>query len=162
MNEQSVAIDPRRFREVCGQYATGVAVVTASAGQGRQIGVTVNSFTSVSLEPPLVQFSLDRKASVFPIFTTTDHFVINVLSTGQRQLSSRFALRSDGFEEVTVAVGVYGCPVIGGCLANIECEKYAVYDGGDHVIILGRVVELHCAPANEPLLFFRGSYGTFT
>jgi flavin reductase (DIM6/NTAB) family NADH-FMN oxidoreductase RutF len=161
MNEQSVAIDPRRFREVCGQYATGVAVVTATGGQGRQIGVTVNSFTSVSLEPPLVQFSLDRKASVFPIFTTTDHFVINVLSTGQRQLSSRFALRSDGFEEVTVAVGVYGCPVIGGCLANIECEKYAVYDGGDHVIILGRVMELHCAPANEPLLFFRGSYGTF-
>lgn len=162
MNEQSVAIDPRRFREVCGQYATGVAVVTASGGQGRHIGVTVNSFTSVSLEPPLVQFSLDRKASVFPIFTTTDHFVINVLSTGQRQLSSRFALRSDGFEEVTVAVGAYGCPVIGGCLANIECEKFAVYDGGDHVIILGRVMELHCAPANEPLLFFRGSYGTFT
>jgi flavin reductase (DIM6/NTAB) family NADH-FMN oxidoreductase RutF len=162
MDEQRVTIDPRRFREVCGQYATGVAVVTACGGQGRSFGVTVNSFTSVSLDPPLVQFSLDRKASVFPIFIEATHFVINVLSTGQRQYSSRFALRSDAFEEVVYAAGMHGCPVLEGCIANIECEKYAVYDGGDHVIILGRVMHLHCAPGNEPLLFFRGGFGTFT
>jgi flavin reductase (DIM6/NTAB) family NADH-FMN oxidoreductase RutF len=162
MSEDCVAIDPRRFREVCGQYATGVAVVTARCDQGRPKGVTVNSFTSVSLDPPLVQFSLDRKASIFPIFQDTTHFVVNVLSSEQRPLSSRFALKSDAFEEVVYAAGADGCPVLHGCLANLECEKFAVYDGGDHVIILGRVRQLHCAPANEPLLFFRGSYGTFT
>src|SRR3546814_803370 len=74
MDEDCVAIDPRRFREVCGQYATGVAVVTARCGEGRPTGVTVNSFTSVSLDPPLIQFSLDRKASVFPIFLDVTHF----------------------------------------------------------------------------------------
>jgi flavin reductase (DIM6/NTAB) family NADH-FMN oxidoreductase RutF len=162
MEKQRMDIDSRRFREVCGHYATGVAVVTACGGQGRLAGVTVNSFTSVSLDPPLVQFSLDRKASVFPIFTDASHFVINVLSNEQRQHSSRFALNSDAFEEVVYGPGMHGAPVLEGCIANIECEKYAVYDAGDHVIILGRVTELHCAPANEPLLFFRGSYGTFT
>ena len=162
LDPKHAAPTSQQLRHALGRFVTGVTIVTCRDPRGTPAGLTANSFGGVSLEPPLVQFSLDRKASVFPIFTTTDHFVINVLSTGQRQLSSRFALRSDGFEEVTVAVGVYGCPVIGGCLANIECEKYAVYDGGDHVIILGRVMELHCAPANEPLLFFRGSYGTFT
>lgn len=162
MDEDCVAIDPRRFREVCGQYATGVAVVTARCGEGRPAGVTVNSFTSVSLDPPLIQFSLDRKASVFPIFIDTAHFAVNVLSSEQRPLSSRFALKSDAFEEVGYAAGSHGCPVLEGCIANIECEKFAVYDGGDHVIILGRVKQVHCAPANEPLLFFRGGYGTFT
>jgi flavin reductase (DIM6/NTAB) family NADH-FMN oxidoreductase RutF len=162
MDEQRIVIDSRRFREVCGHYATGVAVVTACGGQAGMVGVTVNSFTSVSLDPPLVQFSLDRKASVFPIFTDATHFVINVLSTEQRQHSSRFALKSDAFEEVVYAAGMHGCPVLEGCIANIECEKYAVYDAGDHVIILGRVTALHCASETEPLLFFRGSYGTFT
>ena len=160
MEEQRVVINSRRFREVCGHYATGVAVVTACGGQERMVGVTVNSFTSVSLDPPLVQFSLDRKASVFPIFTNASHFVINVLSSDQRQHSSRFALDSDAFEEVVYAAGMHGCPVLEGCIANIECEKYAVYDAGDHVIILGRVTALHCASEVEPLLFFRGSYRT--
>ena len=162
MKDDREVIDSRRFREVCGQYATGVAVVTARCGEGLPKGFTVNSFTSVSLDPPLVQFSLDRKASIFPIFQDATHFVVNVLSSEQRPLSSRFALKSDAFEEVVYRSGTTGCPVLHGCLANLECEKFAVYDGGDHVIILGRVRQLHCAPSNEPLLFFRGSYGTFT
>jgi len=162
MDDDCAAIDSRRFREVCGQDATGVAVVTACCVEGRPKGVTVNSFTSVSLEPPLVQFSLDRKASIFPVFIDATHFAVNVLSSGQRALSSRFALSSDAFEEVGYAAGGDGCPVLEGCLANLECAKFAIYDGGDHVIILGRVRRLHCAPAREPLLFFRGSYGTFS
>jgi len=161
MNDGQAGIDPHQFREVCGQYATGVAVITASAAD-RQVGVTVNSFSSVSLDPPLVQFSLDRKASVFPVFTECGHFAVNVLSRGQQALSNMFAVRSDAFEEVDFSEGVGGCPVFADCVANLECEKFAVYDGGDHIIILGRVKQLRCAPTSDPLLFFRGTYGTFS
>lgn len=161
MNDGQAGIDPHQFREVCGQYATGVAVITASAAD-RQVGVTVNSFSSVSLDPPLVQFSLDRKASVFPVFTECDHFAVNVLSRGQQALSNMFAVRSDAFEEVAFSEGVGGCPVFADCVANLECEKFAVYDGGDHIIILGQVKQLRCAPTSDPLLFFRGTYGTFS
>lgn len=161
MNDVQAGIDPHQFREVCGQYATGVAVITAAAS-GRQVGVTVNSFSSVSLDPPLVQFSLDRKASVFPVFTDCGHFVVNVLSRDQQALSNLFAVNSEAFEEVEFSEGIGGCPVFADCVANLECEKFAVYEGGDHVIILGQVKQLRCAPTNEPLLFFRGTYGTFS
>ena len=161
MNSTSSDIDPSDFREVCGCYATGVTVVTVLDGQRRPFGVTANSFTSVSLDPPLVQFSLDRGASVFPVFEATDAVVINVLARDQQSLSSWFSKNSDGFDAVTHATWASGCPVLDGCLANIECTKYAVYDGGDHVIILGRVRRLACA-AGEPLLFYRGAYGDFS
>jgi flavin reductase (DIM6/NTAB) family NADH-FMN oxidoreductase RutF len=161
MDDVNTGIDPRQFREVCGQYATGVAVITAKEG-ARLVGVTVNSFSSVSLDPPLVQFSLDRKASVFPIFSACGYFAVNVLSREQQALSNMFAVRSDAFEEVAFAGGTGGCPVIEGCIANLECEKFAVYDGGDHIIVLGRVKRLQCAPATEPLLFFRGGYRSFS
>lgn len=161
MDDVPAGIDPHQFREVCGQYATGVAIITANTG-GQPVGVTVNSFSSVSLEPPLVQFSLDRKASVFPIFTDCGHFAVNVLSRGQQPLSNMFAVRSDAFEDVEFSDGVGKCPVFADCVANLECEKFAVYDGGDHVIILGQVKQLRCAPTTEPLLFFRGTYGSFS
>ena len=161
MDDVSAGIDPHQFREVCGQYATGVAIITAHSG-GQSVGVTVNSFSSVSLEPPLIQFSLDRKASVFPIFTDCEHFAVNVLSRGQQPLSNMFAVRSDAFEEVGFSHGIGKSPVFTDCVANLECEKYAVYEGGDHVIILGHVRQLQCAPTSEPLLFFRGTYGTFS
>jgi len=161
MDDVHAGIDPHEFREVCGQYATGVAVITASA-EGKASGVTVNSFSSVSLEPPLIQFSLDRKASVFPVFTACGHFAVNVLSRTQQALSNVFAVRSDAFDEVEFSLGKGECPVFVDCVANLECEKYATYGGGDHIIILGRVMQLHCAPTREPLLFFRGTYGTFS
>jgi flavin reductase (DIM6/NTAB) family NADH-FMN oxidoreductase RutF len=161
MDDAPAGFDPHQFREVCGQYATGVAVITARSADG-PVGVTVNSFSSVSLDPPLVQFSLDRKASVFPVFSDCGHFAVNILSRAQQSLSNTFAVRSDGFEEVEFAEGAGGCPVFEGCVANLECETFAVYDGGDHVIILGKVRQLQCVPAHEPLLFFRGTYGTFS
>jgi flavin reductase (DIM6/NTAB) family NADH-FMN oxidoreductase RutF len=160
MDDSHALVDARFFREVCGQYATGVAVITINAG-GRIAGLTVNSFSSVSLDPPLVQFSLDRKASSFPLFEEAGHFVVNVLCHDQQSLSNTFAVRHDAFDEVTYSDGLAGCPVFEGCLATLECEKYAVYEGGDHIIILGRVLSLDCAPSREPLLFFRGTYGTF-
>ncbi len=162
MNSTSSDIDPSDFREVCGRYATGVTVITVLDREGRPFGVTANSFTSVSLDPPLVQFSLDRGASVFPVFENADFFVVNVLARGQQQLSSWFSKNSEGFEEVPHATWASGCPILDGCLANIECTKYAVYDGGDHVIILGRVGRLIGAANGEPLLFYRGAYGDFS
>ena len=161
MDDPHALVDARHFREVCGQYATGVAVITVRTGDV-QAGLTVNSFSSVSLDPPLVQFSLDRKASMFSLFEECQNFAVNVLSRSQQSLSNMFAVRHDAFEEVTYSIGASGCPVFEDCVAHIECEKYAVYEGGDHIIILGRVLKLGCTPSHDPLLFFRGTYGTFS
>lgn len=157
----STEIDPSRFRDVCGRYATGVTVVTVLDRAGRPFGVTANSFSSVSLDPPLVQFSLDRGASVFPLFEWTESFAFNVLGRDQQWLSGRFAENADGFDDVAHTRWDSGCPILEGCIANIECEKFAVYDGGDHVIVLGRVQRLECVATGEPLLFYRGGYGGF-
>ncbi|MEM9684218.1 MAG: flavin reductase family protein [Pseudomonadota bacterium] len=162
MDDGQAGVDTTLFREVCGQYATGVAVISVAGENGQLAGVTVNSFSSVSLEPPLVQFSLDRKASVFPLFQDCGYFAVNVLSRKQQSVSNMFAVRSDGFDELPYTAGVGGCPVLDDCVANIECEKFSVYDGGDHIIILGKVMRLKCAPTIDPLLFFRGTYGTFS
>jgi flavin reductase (DIM6/NTAB) family NADH-FMN oxidoreductase RutF len=162
MDDQHALVDARQFREVCGQYATGVAIITACGEGGEPVGLTVNSFSSVSLDPPLIQFSLDRKASMFSLFEDCSHFAVNVLSRSQQPLSNMFAVRHDAFEDVVYSGGAGGCPILEDCLASLECAKYAVYDGGDHIIILGRVVNLDCAPSREPLLFFRGTYGSFS
>ncbi|MCG8546163.1 MAG: flavin reductase family protein [Alphaproteobacteria bacterium] len=161
MDDVVDSIDSRRFREVCGAYATGVAVVTAVDAAGTPTGVTVNSFSSVSLNPPLVQFSLDRGASVYPVFETADHFAVNVLAREQEWLSARFSTDANHFVGVEYIGWDNGCPIIQGCLANFECSRYALHDGGDHVIILGHVRRLECVPAGEPLLFHRGQYGSF-
>ena len=161
MDDVVDTIDSRRFREVCGAYATGVAVITAVDAAGTPTGVTVNSFSSVSLNPPLVQFSLDRGASVYPVFETADHFAVNVLAREQEWLSARFSTDANHFVGVEYIGWDNGCPIIQGCLANFECSRYALHDGGDHVIILGHVRRLECVPAGEPLLFHRGQYGSF-
>lgn len=162
MDMNQPAIDKTRFRETCGHYATGVAVVTTSNGDGTAFGVTVNSFTSVSLDPPLVQFSLDRKASVFSTFEQSNPFVINVLARDQEEVSRRFSGKSDDFDGLDCEFWQSHCPVIQGCVASLGCEPYAAYDGGDHLIILGRVAYLDCQSEANPLLFYRGSYGSFS
>ena len=161
MDDTTETVDPLQFREACGRYATGVTVMTAVDGSGRGVGVTVNSFSSVSLDPPLVQFSLDRGASTFHVFEKADRFVVNVLARDQKEISNRFADRSD-FEGLAHEHWDGGCPVLPGCLATIGCEGYATYDGGDHLIILGRVSRIEAGSPGEPLLFFRGGYGTFS
>lgn len=161
MDELVKPIDSRRFREVCGAYATGVAVITTLDASDTPTGVTVNSFSSVSLDPPLVQFSLDRTASVYGVFEDAGHFAVNVLARDQEWLSARFATNANGFIGVEYVGWDMGCPIIHGCLANLECSRYALHDGGDHIIILGHVRRLECVPAGEPLLFHRGRYGGF-
>jgi flavin reductase (DIM6/NTAB) family NADH-FMN oxidoreductase RutF len=156
-----MTVDQRSFRAALGAFATGVAVATAPGRGGPPAGVTVNSFTSVSLDPPLVLFCLDRSAQSLEAFREADHFAVSVLAEGQRDLSVRFASQAPGkFEGVGVAEGLGGAPVLEGCLAAVECSRHAVHDGGDHVILVGRVERLRHADGGRPLLYFRGRYAS--
>lgn len=154
------AIDPRGFRDALGRFATGVTVVTTRDADGKPIGVTVNSFASVSLDPPLVSFCLDRSAFSFPAFESAGRFAVNILSDQQRDLSRTFAQASpaDKFAMVETFDGVTGCPLLKGALAHIDCERAALHDAGDHVILIGRVVAIDAAHDGAPLLYYRGRY----
>lgn len=140
-------------------FATGVTVVTAPpVADSPSVGVTINSFSSVSLKPPLILWCLDRSADTYPMFERAEMFAVNILRADQEELSIRFSASGDhtmaGIDhEVTKA----GVPLISGALAQIECERTAAYDGGDHVIYLGRAVSIR-NNSGEPLLYFRRTY----
>lgn len=154
------AFSSRAFRDALGRFATGVTVVTTRDPDGRPVGLTVNSFASVSLEPPLVSFCLDREAFSYPAFAESRSFAVNVLSAGQVDLSRTFAQASlaDKFAAIATAEGATGCPLLPGALAQIECEIEMRHAAGDHVILIGRVVALEVAEDGLPLLYYRGRY----
>jgi len=155
------AIDPGQFRRALGCFATGVCIATCRDGAGRPVGITVNSFTSVSLDPPLVLFCLDRGADSFEAFTRAGSFAITVLEEGQRPLSDLFARKgADRFTGLPVDQWQTGAPIIPGGLAAFDCARHAVHDGGDHVILVGRVLQLGWQAEGRPLLYVRGRYGT--
>ena len=155
--------DPRLLRNVLGCYATGVAVITARTAANEHIGVTVNSFSSVSLQPPLVLFSLARTANVLAVFQQAEHFIVNILSHSQEALSNMFARPSTAsWAETDYTVGENGCVLFSNSLAQLECKKTAEMEGGDHLIFLGEVTRVHMHDAADPLLFYRGCYGTYT
>jgi flavin reductase (DIM6/NTAB) family NADH-FMN oxidoreductase RutF len=150
--------DTRTFREACGDFTTGVTVITAEGPAGQHVGFTANSFSSVSLDPPLVLFSLGRAATCLPSFESAGHFAINILAEEQRHLAQRFAdPAGDKWHGVAFARSETGPPVLDGVLASLECRTEAVLDGGDHRIFIGRVVRL-TRRAGRPLLFARGAY----
>jgi flavin reductase (DIM6/NTAB) family NADH-FMN oxidoreductase RutF len=152
-------IDPRAFRQALGQFATGVAVITAEGADGSAIGMTMSSFNSVSVDPPLILFSIDRKAFSLAAMTEAKGYAVNILGRDQEHLSNRFAKAlGDKWAAVEHTLGHMAAPLISGALAHFECAPYAHYDGGDHVIFVGRVVRFSAYPANEPLIFFRGAY----
>ncbi len=152
-------LDPRELRKALGSFATGVTVVTSRAVSGELLGVTANSFNSVSLEPPLVLFSLDRSAYSLRAFEAAGHFAINILSERQRHLSEGFARsRSDKWRDVAYEVWDTGAPILTDSLASFECLTHSTHDGGDHVIFVGRVLRLRYSEGGLPLLYFRGSY----
>lgn len=154
-------IAARALRDVLGSFPTGVAVVTASGTNGALYGVTVNSFNSVSLDPPLVLFSLCRTLLSLEGILKTGAFAINFLRDDQAHLSMRFAnARSDKWQGVEFRPGATGSPVLVPALAVLECRPYAQYDGGDHVIVVGQVVHVEMDSARHPLVFFRGRYHT--
>ncbi|WP_311208409.1 MULTISPECIES: flavin reductase [unclassified Aeromicrobium] len=157
-------IDPTRFREVLGQYPTGVVVVTAKDSHGDAIGMTVGSFTSVSLDPPLVAFLPSSTSSSWKALRESgDSFCINVLGAGQEDLCRAVATRkSDKFAGFALRESPRGNPVIDGAVVWIDCITEKVHPGGDHEIVVGRVLDLDHGSPDQPLLFFRGGYGSFS
>ncbi|MFZ5731289.1 MAG: flavin reductase family protein [Pseudomonadota bacterium] len=150
----------RAFRKALGEFATGVAIVTARGRGEELIGMTMSSFNTVSLEPPLVLFSVDRMANSLPAMLDAKGFAVNILARDQEDISNQFARAlSNKWDQVRTTVGHAEAPLISGALAHFECAPYANYDGGDHVIFVVRVVR-HATrtDASPPLVFFRGRY----
>lgn len=156
----TVDTDSLSLRNALGNFPTGVTVVTApDVEEGGYVGVTVNSFNSVSLDPPLILWSLDREAQCRPAFETSEHFAVNVLSEEQTELSTHFARKQpDKFEGLEVSAGEGGAPLLDGCVARFQCRTEQVFEGGDHLIFLGRVTDFDADPERQPLVFYRGRY----
>lgn len=148
----------RELRDALGRFATGVTVVTTMTADG-PLGITANSFASVSLDPPLVLWSPARKSRRFPAFESAPFFAVHVLSAEQRRLAEVFSASSDGFSGLAFAPGLGDAPLLDGCAARFECRHSAGHDGGDHLIVVGEVLRLVQADL-EPLVFYRGRYGT--
>jgi flavin reductase (DIM6/NTAB) family NADH-FMN oxidoreductase RutF len=159
-NDGVTAFSARDLRNALGQFATGITVVTAPAKNGPPIGVTVNSFNSVSMEPPLILFSIARTLNRFDELSDAEAYTVNVLANTQERISHQFAA-SDGDKwfEVAWHPGEGGSPVLDGSLAAFECVPWAQYDGGDHVIFVGEVKRMRINETAEPLTYFRGRYG---
>ena len=151
--------DPRTLRDALGCFATGVTVVTCLSADGEPAGLTVNSFTSVSLDPPLLLVCIARNARCAPARISASHFAVNVLQTGQQPASIRFSTRDeDRFGTTPWSTGETGAPLLMDSLGVFECERHAVHEGGDHDILVGRVLRASFDPTIDPLLYFRGSY----
>ncbi|MBV9528262.1 MAG: flavin reductase family protein [Sphingomonas sp.] len=151
--------DQRAFRSALGCFPTGVTIVTAPNPGGDPIAMTVSSFNAVSLDPPLVLFSVKRSAFSLPVLLEASHFAVSVLRGDQTEISARFAhAQGAKWAGLEPRFGATGCPLASQGLATFECEPHAVHDGGDHLIIIGRVVSFEVEADGEPLIFFRGGY----
>jgi flavin reductase (DIM6/NTAB) family NADH-FMN oxidoreductase RutF len=152
-------IEGAAFRQIMGCFATGIAVVTAHKAEMGDFGLTVNSLTSLSLEPPLLLFCLDKAAHLHDPFRGATHFAINLLSAGQEAVSRHFADRHHNpAPEKMWDAPQQGCPVLQGTLGWVLCKPYAHHPGGDHTIFVGEVIDLRKHAAGEPLLYFHGRY----
>jgi len=155
-------IDKNELRRVMGHFATGVTVITTLSKEGEIHGLTANAFTSVSLEPPLLLISVDKKAESYPYFEESRIFTVNILGEDQETLSRRFAVSGGGskkFEGIAYHTGANGAPILEDAISYIECGLYAAYDGGDHTLYLGEIKQAEIFEG-KPLVFFRGGYRT--
>lgn len=151
-------IDPLDLRRAFGRFGTGVTVITTRAADGTRVGITANSFNTVSLNPPIVLWSLAATALSLPIFRATAHFAVNVLTLQQIELSKRFSRSAeDKFAGVVYTDGLHGAPILAGCAASIECSVLSEQTVGDHVLFLGQV-QRYAHENAAPLLFFNGKY----
>lgn len=157
MNDQS-KIDKLAFRQALGNFATGITVMTATSPDGSKVGVTANSFNSVSLDPPLILWSIEKTSSSFAVFEAASHFAVNILAADQMNLSNHFAKRSeDKFADINYTEGAGNAALLEDCAAIFQCERYKIIEGGDHWIILGKVISFDDA-GKAPLLYHQGSY----
>ena len=158
---QPPSFSAQEFRTALGMFATGVTIVTARSQDGGVIGLTANSFNSVSLDPPLVLWSLARAAASMAAFRNGSHYAINVLAADQKALAERFALRgADRFKDVGYSEGIGGAPLLDGAAATFECFNRSRYEEGDHVIFVGEVERCSFRPGASPLLFHGGRFYT--
>lgn len=156
MNENS-----RGFRDALGHFATGVAIVTARSGAGEPIGLTINSFASVSLDPPLVLWSLDRTSDRFKLFMAAEHFCVNTLGDECRAVSQRLSRKGESsLQDDEVRDGAHHLPILKSAIAHFECRVEHRHDGGDHVIFVGRVLDFGHTAHGRPLVYYRGRYRT--
>jgi flavin reductase (DIM6/NTAB) family NADH-FMN oxidoreductase RutF/DNA-binding IclR family transcriptional regulator len=159
---QQLTLDDARFREVLGHYPTGVVVVTATDASGQPVGMTIGSFSSVSLDPPLIAYLPMRTSRTFERMRTAERFCVNILAGDQEDLCRRFASGPRDFSGVAWTRSPAGTPLLEGTVGWIECTTYDVSDAGDHYLVLGRVADLAVSRPVQPLLFFQGGYGRFT
>lgn len=152
-------LDNGELRRVLGHFCSGITVITAAGPGGRPVGFTCQSFSSLSLDPPLVSFSPARSSTSWPLIRSKETFAINVLGAHHDRLSHQFARSgTDKFRGVSWQPGAYGAPVLEGAAAWAECRLWAEYDGGDHTIVAAQVLDLHCDSSIEALLYYRGAY----
>lgn len=153
--------DSIAFRNACGMFATGITVVTTVSPEGEPVGMTVNSFASVSLDPPLILWSVGSHAYSFELFSQTQHFAVHVLHNEQEALSNLFASRGeDKFGDLDWKPGILGSPILSEYATCFQCTTEHVYPGGDHNILVGRVVAFDDREHQAALLYFRGQYRT--
>lgn len=153
------AVNLREFRNALGCFATGVTIVTARGPHDELVGLTANSFNSVSLDPPMVLFSLGRSTRSMAAFLDTQNFAVNILGADQEALSQRFSQPLvDRWKGVEYVLTESGCPFLSGVLARFECRVAHRYEGGDHIIFVGRVVHFEHRPEGAPLVYYRGRY----
>lgn len=158
---QAPSFSTREFRSALGMFATGVTIVTTRMADGTPVGLTANSFNSVSLEPPLVLWSLSRAAASLPVFQAGSHYAIHVLAADQKALAERFASKSsDRWQGVQTSEGAGGAPLLAGAAATFECFNRSRYDEGDHVIFVGEVERCAWRAEATPLLFHGGRFYT--
>lgn len=156
--EPVTTIDQAEMRQVLGHFATGVTVITAASADG-PVGMAANSFTSVSLDPPLVLFCAGKSSGTWPLIEASGAFAVNVLDAGQEKISRLFASKeADRFAGVGHHAGVSGSPILKDALAFLDCRIETLHDAGDHVIVVGEVVQLGVLHEGSPLVFFRGGY----
>ncbi|MDH4108423.1 MAG: flavin reductase family protein [Gammaproteobacteria bacterium] len=154
--------DPKKFRRSLGRFATGVTVATCTGADGEPFGLTVNSFSSVSLEPPLVLWNIAKVSRSLEAFLEASHFGVNVLARDQRDLAAHFARSATGlFEGISFHRTGHGVPLLDSSLAWFECRSYQRHDCGDHYILVGEVIAYDAADG-DPLLFYRGDYAVLS
>jgi flavin reductase (DIM6/NTAB) family NADH-FMN oxidoreductase RutF len=158
----ATSLDIAELRQTLGSYATGVTVVTTLDSEGEPKGFTANSFTSVSLDPPLVLVCIGKGAACYPAFTSTAQFGVNILCQDQDHVSSRFASRSaDKFADIAWVSRITGSPVFPDSVAWLDCQLHDRLEAGDHLILIGRVLSFGYSPEKQPLGYHRGSYIAF-
>ena len=157
-HDMAKEFDAKAFRNALGVFATGVTIITTRDPDGKDVGVTANSFNSVSLDPPLVLWSLAKNARSLPMFEASSHFIVNVLASDQMALSNHFAKQSDDkFAELDFERGVGGSPMFPGCAASFQCKKASRHEGGDHIIYVGEVIDFDSSD-RPGLLYHQGGY----